>query len=91
MRRDVLQMTTKAGSGHPTSCMSSAELISCLFFSEMKYGVLYVASAIEVRDDLLMYPDKKPNGLSLVDVVTYPSGQPAFYLLEKGEYEDKEI
>ena len=39
MRRDVLEMTTKAGSGHPTSCMSCAEIISCLFFSEMKYNI----------------------------------------------------
>ncbi len=39
MRRDVLQMTTKAGSGHPTSCMSCAEIMSCLFFSHMKYNV----------------------------------------------------
>jgi len=39
MRRDVLKMTTKAGSGHPTSCMSMAEIMSCLFFSHMKYNV----------------------------------------------------
>lgn len=39
MRRDVLKMTTKAGSGHPTSCMSCAELVSCLFFGHMKYNV----------------------------------------------------
>jgi len=39
MRRDVLQMTTKAGSGHPTSCMSAAEIMSCLFFGHMKYNI----------------------------------------------------
>ena len=39
MRRDVLEMTTKAGSGHPTSCMSCAEIISCLFFGHMKYDI----------------------------------------------------
>lgn len=39
MRRDVLKMTTRAGSGHPTSCMSCAELVSCLFFEHMKYNV----------------------------------------------------
>ena len=39
MRRDVLTMTTKAGTGHPTSCMSCAELVSCLFFSHMKYDL----------------------------------------------------
>ena len=39
MRRDVLKMTSKAGSGHPTSCMSAAEIMSCLFFGHMKYDV----------------------------------------------------
>ncbi|MEK6898394.1 MAG: transketolase, partial [Nanoarchaeota archaeon] len=39
LRRDVLQMTTAAGSGHPTSCMSSAEIMSVLFFDEMSYDI----------------------------------------------------
>jgi len=39
LRRDVLKMTTEAGSGHPTSCMSCAEIISVLFFDEMKYDI----------------------------------------------------
>src|SRR3989344_1500510 len=37
LRRDVLEMTSLAGSGHPTSCMSCAELMSILFFNEMSY------------------------------------------------------
>jgi len=37
LRADVLKMTTKAGSGHPTSCLSCAEIISCLLFNEMQY------------------------------------------------------
>ena len=37
MRRDCLEMTTEAGSGHPTSCLSCAEIMSVLFFDEMKY------------------------------------------------------
>ena len=37
LRRDVLKMTTSAGSGHPTSCLSSAEIMSVLFFNELKY------------------------------------------------------
>jgi|TARA_Y100000310_G_C20701271_1_gene830111 transketolase len=37
MRRDVLKMTNKAESGHPTTCLSSAEIMSVLFFNEMKY------------------------------------------------------
>src|SRR3989338_3379627 len=40
LRRDVLKMTTAAVSGHPTSCLSSAEIISTLFFSIMKYDHL---------------------------------------------------
>jgi|APHM01.1.fsa_nt_gi Transketolase len=37
LRRDVIEMTTEAGSGHPTSCMSCAEVFSVLFFDEMNY------------------------------------------------------
>lgn len=37
LRRNVLKMTTAAGSGHPTSCFSCAEIISVLFFDEMSY------------------------------------------------------
>jgi len=37
LRRDVIAMTTKAGSGHPTSCLSCAEIMSTLFFSEMRW------------------------------------------------------
>jgi len=39
LRRDVLSMTTAAGSGHPTSCLSCAEIVSVLFFHEMKYDI----------------------------------------------------
>jgi transketolase len=39
LRRDSLTMTTKAGSGHPTSCLSCAEIMSVLFFDEMKYDI----------------------------------------------------
>ncbi|MFH1376890.1 MAG: transketolase [Candidatus Woesearchaeota archaeon] len=38
LRRDVIKMTTAAESGHPTSCMSCAEIISALFFNEMRYN-----------------------------------------------------
>ncbi|MEN9626330.1 MAG: transketolase homeolog [archaeon] len=37
LRRDVLDMTTAAGSGHLSSCLSSAEIMACLFFHQMKY------------------------------------------------------
>ncbi len=37
LRRDILESTTKAGSGHVSSCLSCAELMSCLFFNEMSF------------------------------------------------------
>lgn len=37
LRRDSLIETSSAGSGHPTSCLSIAEIMSCLFFSEMSF------------------------------------------------------
>ncbi len=37
LRRDSLISTTNAGSGHPTSCLSCAEIMSVLFFHEMHY------------------------------------------------------
>jgi transketolase len=37
LRRLCLESTAEAGSGHPTSCMSCAELVSVLFFHEMRF------------------------------------------------------
>ncbi len=37
LRRHCLESTAEAGSGHPTSCMSCAELVSVLFFHEMRF------------------------------------------------------
>jgi transketolase len=37
LRRLVIEMTTEAGSGHPTSCMSCADIIAALFFHEMRW------------------------------------------------------
>ncbi len=39
LRRDVIEATTLAGSGHLTSCLSCAEIISCLFFAQMQYDI----------------------------------------------------
>lgn len=36
LRIDSLKSTTAAGSGHPTSCLSCAEIMSSLFFSELQ-------------------------------------------------------
>lgn len=37
IRRDILTMTTVAGSGHPTSSLSAVELMTVLFFKHLKY------------------------------------------------------
>jgi len=37
LRIDSIRSTTEAGSGHPTSCCSAADLMAALFFSEMRY------------------------------------------------------
>jgi transketolase len=37
LRRHCLESTAEAGSGHPTSCMSCAELVAVLFFDEMRF------------------------------------------------------
>ncbi|HEX5474054.1 MAG TPA: transketolase [Vicinamibacterales bacterium] len=37
LRIDSVKSTSEAGSGHPTSCLSAADVMSALFFSEMRY------------------------------------------------------
>jgi transketolase len=37
LRIDSVRSTSEAGSGHPTSCLSAAEIVATLFFSEMHY------------------------------------------------------
>src|SRR5437868_4910058 len=37
LRIHSINATTAAGSGHPTSCCSSADLVATLFFGHMKY------------------------------------------------------
>ena len=37
LRIDSLKSTSEAGSGHPTSCCSAAELMAALFFAEMRF------------------------------------------------------
>lgn len=46
LRRRVIEMTSAAGSGHPTSCLSCADLVAALFFSEMRWD----PGAPEARD-----------------------------------------
>lgn len=37
LRIDSVRSTSEAGSGHPTTCLSAAEIMSTLFFAEMCY------------------------------------------------------
>jgi transketolase len=37
LRIDSARSTTEAGSGHPTSCFSAAEIVATLFFAEMRF------------------------------------------------------
>src|SRR5215831_12350231 len=37
LRIDSVRATSEAGSGHPTSCMSAAEIMAALFFAEMRF------------------------------------------------------
>lgn len=37
LRIHSLKATTEAGSGHPTSCLSAADLVSVIFFREMRF------------------------------------------------------
>src|ERR1044071_8204922 len=37
LRIDSLKATTEAGSGHPSSCLSAADLVSVVFFREMQF------------------------------------------------------
>jgi transketolase len=37
LRIDSVKSTSEAGSGHPTTCCSAAEIVASLFFAEMRY------------------------------------------------------
>jgi transketolase len=37
LRIESLKATTEAGSGHPSSCLSAADLVSVIFFNEMRF------------------------------------------------------
>jgi transketolase len=37
LRRISLETTAEAGSGHPSTCMSAAEIVAVLFFEEMRF------------------------------------------------------
>lgn len=37
LRIDSVRATTAAGSGHPTTCLSAADIVAALFFAEMRF------------------------------------------------------
>src|SRR5215210_2286662 len=37
LRIDSVRSTTEAGSGHPTTCLSAADIVATLFFAEMRF------------------------------------------------------
>src|SRR5262245_62494002 len=37
LRIDSIRATSEAGSGHPTSCCSMADIMAALFFAEMRF------------------------------------------------------
>jgi len=39
LRIHSIKTTSAAGSGHPTTCLSMAEIAACLFFDEMRYNI----------------------------------------------------
>ena len=47
LRIDIVLATTEAGSGHPNSCASAAEIVSLLFFAIMRYDPPEPAAAVE--------------------------------------------
>jgi transketolase len=40
LRIDSVLSTSEAGSGHPTTCLSAAEIVAALFFAEMRFDPL---------------------------------------------------
>lgn len=46
---------------------------------------LYLATFKEIKLDLIREPNRVPSDLTLIKSISYPSGQPAFYLFTKNE------
>lgn len=43
LRRDCIAMTSEAGSGHPTSCLSAADVVAVLFSEVLRFDVAHPA------------------------------------------------
>jgi len=52
----------------------------------MDDSTLYVSARREIGKNLVMDSQYTPVGLRLVNTVLYPSGEPAFYFFEKGDW-----
>ncbi len=48
-------------------------------------NTLYLATAKEIKLDLIKEPQRVPSDLILIKSISYPSGEPAFYLFTKNE------
>ena len=63
LRIHSLVSTSEAGSGHPTTCLSAADIISALFFRAMRYDPTE-AQLLQLKDDLssvcLLYTSPSP-------------------------------
>lgn len=82
LRLFSLLMTTKAGSGHPTSCLSAADLVSALFFYAMRYDPLHFFKT--VHDHFIL---SKGHAAPLL----YAAWKEAGVLQEKDLYEYRSI
>ncbi|HKY04505.1 MAG TPA: transketolase [Blastocatellia bacterium] len=49
LRIHSIEATSEAGSGHPTSCMSAADIVAAVFFHAMRYDVKDPKSAVNDR------------------------------------------
>ena len=58
LRLNSLLMSSKAGSGHPTSCLSAADLVAALFFYAMEFDPAdnddYAMQQLDKRDSTAM-------------------------------------
>ena len=64
-RLSILSMmsTTAAGFGHPTSCMSAAELVAGTFFYAMKFPELRLMTLREFSSELEGHPRPRIPGV----------------------------
>ena len=62
LRIHSIAATTAAGSGHPTSCLSAADLVAALFFGHMRYDA---KNPHYHNNDRLFFPKATPRRCSM--------------------------